>query len=69
MALWVIETEEATEDLVERIARGWFERPCPPEDGDNCNPDLHTWETAHPFDKEWGRDHVRFVLNELGFVG
>lgn len=69
MGTWIFTSDETVDEIVERIAKAWHEKPCPPEDGDNCNPDLHTWETAHPFDKERGRDHVRFVLEALGFLG
>jgi hypothetical protein len=61
----MVELEESTEDTVERIAKAWHEAPCPPDEV-HCNPDLHVWETAHPEDKEWGRQRVRFVLTELG---
>jgi hypothetical protein len=67
MGTWIFESNETVEEIAERVAKAWHERPCPPEDGDHCNADLHDWDRAHPFDKEWGRDHVRFVLTELGF--
>lgn len=67
MALWIIETEDSLDEMVESIAKAWFEAPCLPED-EFCNPGRHVWETAHEEDKEWGRSHVRFVLNELGFA-
>jgi hypothetical protein len=51
-------------DKVERIARAWFERPCPPEDVSVCNPDLHNWDTGHPDDKAYALDMVAFVLNQ-----
>ena len=52
---------------MERIAKAWFEEPCPPEEGDCCNPDVHNWDKGHPDDKEWARKTVRFVLKEAGW--
>lgn len=66
MAMWIIETDETLDEMVERIAKARHEAPCPDEEK-FCNPDLHVWEDAHENDKEWGREMVRFVLKELGF--
>jgi hypothetical protein len=68
MATWIIETDETFDEMVERIAKARFEAPCADE-GNPCNPDLHVWATGHPDDKAWGRDYVRFVLEEVGFGG
>jgi hypothetical protein len=57
---------ESFEDMVERIAKAWKEEPCPPEEGPGCDPDLHNWDTAHPGDKQFALDTVRFVLREAG---
>lgn len=56
---------ETPDDMVERIARAWFEQPCPPEEGP-CTPGIHDWDTAHPEDQAWARSTVRFVLREAG---
>lgn len=58
-------TGETFEDMVERIAAAWHDAPCPPEDGP-CNPEVHDWDTAHPEDKIFARNTVRFVLTEAG---
>lgn len=55
---------ETFDQVVERIAKAWMEKPC----GEPaCNPDCHVWETAHPDDKDYARDSVAFVMKELGF--
>jgi hypothetical protein len=51
----------ATLDEIERIAKLWFETPCPPEEGP-CNTWLHNWDTAHPDDKAHAMGFVAFVL-------
>lgn len=58
------DTHETFEDMVERIAAAWHDAPCPP--GEVCNPEMHQWDTAHPEDKIFARDTVRFVLREAG---
>lgn len=55
--------DESFDAKVERIAKAWFERPCPPEEG-ACNPDLHNWAKGHPDDKAAARNTVAFVLKE-----
>jgi hypothetical protein len=60
-----LEPVESFEDKVERIARAYFESPCPPDDGP-CNPGIHDWDTGHPGDKAHWRTVVRFVLTEAG---
>ena len=55
-------------DEVERIAREWFEAPCPPEEEAFCNPELHVWETGHPEDKAHAMKFVAFVLARAGRV-
>lgn len=62
----MVDTMESYDQKVERIARAYFERPCPPEDGPYCCADMHDWDTGHPDDKEHWRDTVRFVLREAG---
>lgn len=54
--------EESFDAKVERIAKAWFEAPCPPEEGGQCNPGLHNWATGHPDDKQNARNTVAFVL-------
>lgn len=69
MATWIVETgDETLEEIVERIAKARHEAPCPAEEQPFCNPELHVWENAHELDKEWGREAVRFFLEEMGFV-
>lgn len=63
-----METDETFDELVERIAKAFHESPCPGED-QYCNPAHHNWATAHPEDKQWGRDRVAFVLREIGLDG
>lgn len=56
---------ESFEDLVERCAKAWVEKPCPPEEGP-CNAFLHVWEDAQEEDKEWARETARVMLTEAG---
>lgn len=51
---------ESFEDMVERIAKAWYESPGP--DGDL---ELD-WESAHPGDQDSARYTARFVLTEAG---
>lgn len=67
MPTWIVETDETIEEMVERIAKARHEAPCPEDEQAFCNPELHDWENAHEDDQEWGREAVRFVLQELGF--
>ncbi|HEX9089361.1 MAG TPA: hypothetical protein VF867_17855 [Arthrobacter sp.] len=55
---------ETFEEQVERIARAYFDQPCPP--GDSCNPELHDWDFANPEDKQYHRNTVIFILQEAG---
>ena len=57
---------ETFEDKVERVARAYFDQPCPPEDGSSCNPELHDWDFADPIDKAYWRESVAFILREAG---
>lgn len=54
---------ESFEDMVERIARAWYEDPGP--DGDLTL----NWDTAHPGDQGSARYTVAFVLREAGLDG
>jgi hypothetical protein len=62
----LIKTDEPLERGIARIARAWFEQPCPPEEGPYCNPDMHDWDRAHEDDKAYALAMVAFVLHEAG---
>lgn len=64
--LKALETDEPLERGIARIARAWFEQPCPPEDGPCCNLDMHDWDTAHPDDRANALATVAFVLHGAG---
>jgi hypothetical protein len=62
----MLDTEESFERKVERIAKAWIARPCPPDEEPYCNPAMHVWETMHPEDQAYAREHVAFALREAG---
>jgi hypothetical protein len=66
----MMDTMESFDQKVERIARAYFEKPCPPGAGPYCcadmHEDMHDWDTGHPDDKAHWRDTVRFILTEAG---
>ncbi|HEX9228652.1 MAG TPA: hypothetical protein VF885_18775 [Arthrobacter sp.] len=49
---------ESFEDMVERIAKAWYQSPGP--EGDLSL----DWDSAHPGDQEAARYNVNFVLLE-----
>jgi hypothetical protein len=57
---------ETFDEKVERIAKAWIAQPCPPDEEPYCNPAMHVWETMHPEDQQYARDHVAFALREAG---
>ena len=69
MATWIVEAEETSEEIAERIARARYEDPCTGWEEPFCNKHLHDWDTAHPEDKEYAMAHARFLLKELGIFG
>lgn len=58
--------EETFEEKVERIAKAWIAKPCPPDEEQYCNPAMHVWETMHPEDQAYARGYVTFALHEAG---
>ena len=52
---------ETRDEKVERIAQAYFESPLDEEDTSR-----RCWDHAHPGDKAYWRDVVRFVLREAG---
>lgn len=68
MAVWIIETDETVDEIVERVARARYEDPCTGWEEPFCNEHLHDWDNAHPEDKEFAMAHARFLLEELGIA-